>query len=390
MNPTGLPLTLGVEEEYQIIDPATGDLDSYVQELLEQGRHILPEGQLKPEFMQSQIEVGSRVCKDIKEVRYELQRLRKTVSDLAVNNNLRIAAASTHPFASWETQEVTAGTRYKQLLDQMQAVSQQLLIFGFHIHIGFEEMQVSNDVKIEIMSQLRYFLPHILALSTSSPFWQGRKTGLKSYRSVIFEMLPRTGMAPRLDSYGSYQNLVNLLGKVGAIPVDDDSGSADATKIWWDIRPHPKFGTLEVRIADICTRVEEAVCIAAIIQSVVALLFKLRRSNQSWKIYPSSLINENKWRAMRYGITGKLIDFGKEAEVPMEFLAIELMELLEESAKEQGCWDEVAYIETILREGTSADRQLRVFEQALGAGKTEEEAFKNVVDELVRETVTGL
>ena len=203
-------------------------------------------------------------------------------------------------------------------------------------------------------------------------------------------MLPRTGMAPSLSSYGDYQSLVNLLGKVGAIPVDGDSGDADATKIWWDIRPHPKFGTLEVRIADICTRVEEAVCIAAIIQSVVALLFKLRRENKSWKIYPSYLINENKWRAMRYGITGKLIDFGTEAEVPMEFLAIELMELLEESAKEQGCWDEVAYIETILREGTSADRQLRIFEHALGAGKSEPAAFKDVVENLIDETVEGL
>ncbi len=385
-----IPLTLGVEEEYQIVDPQTRNLHSYVQELLEQGKHVIPEGELKPEFMQSQIEVGSRVCRNVTEVRHELRRLRHTVGELAERNGLQIAAASTHPFASWAKQDVTAGVRYKQLLDQMQAVIAQLLIFGFHVHIGFGNGHDMNDLKIEIMSQLRYFLPHILALSTSSPFWLGQRTGLKSYRSVIFEMLPRTGMAPQLGSYGEYETLVNLLGKVGSIPTDEKTGAADATKIWWDVRPHPKFGTLEIRIADICTKIEEAVCLAAILQSLVAKLLDLRRNNQSWKIYPSYMIKENKWRAMRYGISGKLIDFGKEEEVPMEFLAIELMEVLEKPAKRLGCWDEVSYIETILREGTSADRQLRTFDLARDAGDSDQRALEKVMDNLISETLEGV
>jgi carboxylate-amine ligase len=384
-----IPLTLGVEEEYQIIHPETRDLHSFVQEFLEQGNQVLPEGTLKPEFMQSQIEVGSQVCRNIKEVRYELQRLRHTVGELANENGLKIASASTHPFANWSAQEITAGDRYKQLLDQMQGVASQLLIFGFHIHLGLGGEE-NNDFKIEIMNQLRYFLPHLLALSTSSPFWQGRKTGLKSYRSIIFEMLPRTGMAPIFHSYSEYENYVEILERVGTISKDDNTGKPDGTKIWWDVRPHPKFGTLEVRIADICTKVEEAVCIAALLQSLVAKLIELRKSNQSWRIFPSHHIAENKWRAMRYGIEGKLVDFGKEEEVPMSFLAIELLELIEDQARALGCWDEVQYVETILKEGTSADRQIRNYENALKGGATHEAALKDVVDCLVHETMEGI
>ncbi|HUF39265.1 MAG TPA: carboxylate-amine ligase [Anaerolineales bacterium] len=387
MNP--IPLTLGVEEEYQIIHPETRNLHSYIQQFLDQGQQIFPEGTLKPEFMQSQVEVGSRVCRNIQEVRHELQRLRSAVGGIARDNGLQIASASTHPFARWHQQDVTAGERYRQLLDQMQSVAAQLLIFGYHIHIGFGG-PVNDDLKIDVMNQLRYFLPHVLALSTSSPFWQGRKTGLKSYRSVVFEMLPRTGMPPRFNSFGDYEAFVNLLQKVGTIGKDHKTGKGDATKIWWDVRPHPTFGTLEVRIPDLCTKVEEAVCIAAVIQSIVKMLMDLRNRNQSWRVYRSHMIVENKWRAMRYGIEGNLVDFGKEEEVPTGFLAIELMQLLEKYAKELGCWDEVRYIETIIKEGTSADRQIRTYDEALRTGAAEEDALKAVVDQLVRETLAGV
>lgn len=388
MSINGIPLTLGVEEEYQIINPDTRDLHSYVQEFLERGRLIYPDEELKPEFMQSQIEVGSRVCRNIGEVRHELRRLRRMVDQIARDNGMRIAAASTHPFAQWSNQELSAGIRYKQLIDQMRDVAAQLLIFGFHIHIGFGET-VDRDLQVEIMNQVRYFLPHLLALSTSSPFWQGRRTGLKSYRSVVFEMMPRTGIPPTFGSFSEYEQLVNLLGKVGAIR-NPDTGKADATKIWWDVRPNPKYNTMEVRIMDLCTRVDEAVCLAALLQSIVGFLIKLRMKNQSWRVFRRYHIIENKWRAMRFGIDGKLIDFGKAEEIPMEFLAIELLEILEDTAKELGCWDEVQYLETILREGTSADRQLRVFDKAINNGMSQEDALKAVVDHLIEETVAGV
>lgn len=384
-----IPLTLGVEEEYQIIHPETRNLHSYIQNFLEQSRQVFPDETLKPEFMQSQVEVGSRVCRNVQEVRHELCRLRSSVSDLALQNGLRIASASTHPFARWHQQEVTAGERYRQLMEQMQSVAAQLLIFGFHIHIGLGGPE-NNELKIDIMNQLRYFLPHILALSTSSPFWQGRNTGLKSYRSVVFEMLPRTGMAPRFQSYSEYQSFIDTLERVGTLSKDSSTGKGDATKIWWDVRPHPKFGTLEIRISDICTRVDEAVCITAILQSIVKMLLDLREHNQSWRVYRSHHIVENKWRAMRYGIEGRLVDYGKEEEVPMEFLALELMKYLEEPARKLGCWNEVQYVETILREGTSADRQIRAYDQALRDGNSEEDALKAVVDQLVTETTENL
>ena len=275
-------------------------------------------------------------------------------------------------------------------MDQMQGVAVQLLIFGFHIHIGFGEREENKDLMIEVMNQLRYFLPHILALSTSSPFWQGRETGLKSYRSVIFEMLPRTGMAPSFSSYSEYLSLMNTLGNVGSIGGKDSQEGPDATKIWWHIRPHPKFGTLEIRIPDICTKIDEAVCLVAILQSVVSMLLDLRKNNLTWRTYRRHHIDENKWRAMRYGIEGKLIDFGKEEEIPMEFLCMELMELIKDSAIELGCWEEVSYAETILKNGTSADRQIRVYAKAIDGGATEEEALKAIVDNLIEETQEGI
>ncbi|MDX1385475.1 MAG: carboxylate-amine ligase, partial [Thermoanaerobaculia bacterium] len=285
-------LTIGIEEEYQIIDPQTGELTSYVQELLEQGRWVLHE-QIKAEFMQSQIEVGSRICRDVGEARQELVRLRREVCELADENGLMVVAASTHPFSEWIRQEVSAGERYTKLEKDFGEVARRLLIFGMHVHIGIED----KDLLIDVMNQAQYFLPHLLALSTSSPFWHGRATGLKSYRSVIFENLPRTGLAPRFDSWRDYQQDIDTLVATGCID--------EPTKIWWDVRPHPKFDTLEFRVCDICTRVDEAICITALIQAIVAKLIQLRRRNVSWRLYPRHLITENKWRAVRYGVDGK-------------------------------------------------------------------------------------
>jgi carboxylate-amine ligase len=362
----GLPeFTVGIEEEYQIIDPQTRELTSYVQKFLEQGRQILQD-QIKPEFMQSQVEVGSQICRNMTEARQELLRLRRSVCELAEENGLRIAAASTHPFSQWLDQQVSVGERYTKLETDMAEVGRRLLVFGMHVHVGLED----KEVLIHVMNQARYFLPHLLALSTSSPFWLGRETGLKSYRSVVFESLPRTGIPPAFDSWAEFARSVETLQKTNCI---DDEG-----KIWWDIRPHHKFPTIEFRIADICTRVDEAICIASLVVAIVAKLVKLRRQNQSWRRYRHHLITENKWRAVRYGIDGKLIDFGKQEEVPMRFLALELLDVLDDVLDEVGLRQEVSYLHTILKEGTSADRQLRVY------NKTGD--LKAVVDHLIEET----
>ncbi|MBC8334471.1 MAG: carboxylate-amine ligase [Anaerolineales bacterium] len=384
----GIPLTLGIEEEYQIIHPETRDLHSYVQKLLEEGKLIFPEEELKPEFMQSQIEVGSQVCRNVREIREEVIRLRRMVRLLAEKNGMKIAAASTHPFASWLVQDVNAGERYREVLDRMKGVAERLLIFGMHIHIGFGDGTVNKDRMIEIMNQLRYFLPHILALTTSSPFWQGRNTGLKSYRSVVFEMLPRTGIPPHFESFSEYESLVDTLGKVGS--AKDFKGKADATKIWWDVRPHPKFGTLEVRVSDVCTSIDDAVAITALIQALVAKLLLLRKNNMSWRRYRQHHINENKWRAMRYGIHGKLIDFGIKEEVPMNFLALEMLDFVDEVVDDLDSRKEIEHIKTILERGTSADRQIQVYEKAISEGASEAEALIKVVDFLTTETMRGV
>jgi len=306
---------------------------------------------------------------------------------LADVNNLKIAAASTHPFASWLDQDVTAGVRYRQLLDRMQGVAQQLLTFGMHIHVGFGDDPENRDRSIDIMNQLRYFLPHILALSTSSPFWHGLNTGLKSYRSVIFEMLPRTGIPAYFESYSEYLSLVDTLGRVGTIT--NVEGETDPTKIWWDVRPHPKFNTIEVRIPDICTRIDDAVAITALIQALVAKLLKLRQNNQSWRRYRLHHLRENKWRAMRYGMQGKLIDFGKKEEVPVNLLILEILNFVDDVLDELGSREEISHIHTIIKEGTSADRQIHVYQAAKENGASEKEALQRVVDHLTIETMRG-
>jgi glutamate---cysteine ligase / carboxylate-amine ligase len=363
-------LTIGVEEEYQIIDPHTRELRSYITEILEEGQLVLRE-QLKPELHQSMVEVGTHVCRTPAEVRVELVRLRKAIIGLAGRKGLKIAAAGTHPFSSWLTQEITPLERYLGVKKDMQDLAQQLLIFGTHVHVCIED----PDFLIDAMNVARYFLPHVLCLSTSSPFWMGRNTGLKSYRSIIFRHFPRSGIPPLFTAGSEYAHFVETLVRTNCVP--------DASKIWWDARPNGRYPTLEFRICDVCTRVDEAVCIAAIFQAIIAKLWKLRRDNMTFRVYPMALIEENKWRAVRHGLDGNLIDLGKEREVQARQLVRELIEwFLGDVLDELGSRKEVEYAYRILEEGSSADRQLAVFERTGD--------LKAVVDHLIRETESDL
>ena len=362
-------LTLGIEEEYQIIDPETRELKSYITEILSGGSMILDE--VKPELHQSMVEIGSRVCRTPQELRGELVRLRGMVMDLAGKNGLVIAAAGTHPFSLWTKQEITPLERYIGVLQDLQDLAQQLLIFGTHIHIGIED----RDFMIEAMNVSRYLLPHVLALSTSSPFWQARRTGLKSYRSIVFRNFPRTGVPPILSSYSDYEELLGVLVNTGCVP--------NGSKIWWDARPHHAYPTLEFRVCDVCTRVEEAVCLASILQAIVAKIWKLRRDNLTFRLYPLALIEENKWRAVRFGLDGNMIDFGKEKEQPARELITEMLEwFVDDVVDELGSRKEVEYAFEIMRGGSSADRQLATYDRTGD--------LRGVVDKLVSETAEGV
>src|SRR2546423_7974735 len=362
-------LTLGIEEEYQIIDPKTRELRSYITEILN-GDHLVLE-EVKPELHQSMVEVGSRVCRSPADLRAELVRLRGAVIELAARGGLKVAAAGTHPFSCWTKQEITPLERYMGVKQDLQDLAQQLLIFGTHIHVGIED----RDFLIEAMNVSRYLLPHVLALSTSSPFWQGRRTGLKSYRSIVFRNFPRTGVPPILRSNADYDELLGSLVATKCVP--------NGSKIWWDARPHHAFPTLEFRVCDVCTRVDEAVAIAAILQAIVAKLWKLRRDNMTFRVYPQAMVEENKWRAVRFGLDGKLIDFGKQQEQPARTLIRELLEwFVDDVLDELGSRKEVEYAFRILEHGTSADRQLRVFQQTGD--------LKAVVDNLITETAEGI
>jgi carboxylate-amine ligase len=364
------PFTIGIEEEYQIIDPQSGELRSYVTQILEEGRLILQE-QLKPEMMQSVVEVGTHVCRTADEARKEIVRLRGAIAGLAAKQGLTIAAAGTHPFSSWQTQEVYPHERYYGVLEEMQDAARQLLIFGMHVHVSMPDLETG----MQIQNVARYFLPHLLTLSTSSPFWEGRNTGFKSYRSIIFSNFPRTGIPGQFVSYAEFQSYVDLLVKTGCI----DNGK----KIWWDIRPHPSFHTIEVRICDICTRVDEAICIAALIQAIFAKLYWLFEKNLSFRMYNRSLINENKWRAVRYGLDGSLIDFGKQQAVPARQLLPELVEFVDEVVDDLGSRSAVEYAYKIIAEGTSADRQLAAYHASDGD-------LKAVVEQICHETLEGV
>ncbi len=358
--------SIGIEEEYQIIDPATGELKSYITELLEAGKVVLKE-QVKAELHQSIVEVGTKVCRTPAEARDEIVRLRRGVMELAGRNGLKIAAAGTHPFSSWSTQDITPFDRYLGVRQDMQILAQQLLIFGTHVHVGIED----PEFLIDAMNVVRYLMPHVLCLSTSSPFWVGQDTGLKSYRSIVFRNFPRTGIPPRFESYADFKRYVDVLVATHSIP--------DGTKIWFDVRPNHNYPTLEFRICDVCTRVDEAVCIAAIFQALIYKLWKLRRDNMTFRVYPSAFTEENKWRAVRYGLDGKLIDFGKQEEKPAPDLIREMLEwFLGDVLDELGSRKEVEYAYKILEGGSSADRQLATYRRT--------GSLKTVVDQLIAET----
>jgi glutamate---cysteine ligase / carboxylate-amine ligase len=380
------PLTLGVEEEYMIVDPHSRELSPSNQRVLAPGKERLGD-YIKAEFMKSQVEIGTRICKDVEEVRTELNRLRQSVISIAHEQGLHIGAAATHPFSEVHEQSITDHERYYDLYSDLQYVGRRLLIFGMHVHIGFGTDDASRELTIDIMNQLRYFLPHLLVLSTSSPFWHGRNTGLKSYRCVIFENLPRTGIPPIFSSYHEYDHMVDTFAKVGSLA---KGGGKDPSRIWWDVRPSPRFGTLEIRAADVCTTVDEAVCIAALAQALVAKLLKLRANNQSWRLYRSEFIKENKWRASRYGLTGELVDFGIEQAVPVPKLIEEILALVDDVVDELGSRSAVEYARQIIKHGTSADRQLEAYNTALDDGCTEGEALKRVVDHITAETQHGV
>jgi carboxylate-amine ligase len=342
--------TLGVEEEFQIIDPGTWGLRSHVSQLIESGAPALGD-QIKRELHQSIVEVGTTICQDVAQVRDEVVTLRARLAESAERIGLRIAAAGTHPFATWTEQVISPGERYETLIEEMQLLARSLLIFGLHVHVAMPDRQTA----IDLMNAARYFLPHLLALSTSSPFWMGHDTGLKSYRTAVFRRFPRTGIPDHFGSWSEFDNYVHLLVDLHCI----DNGK----KVWWDLRPHPSFGTLEFRICDVPTRVEETIAIAALCQAVVVKLHRLYERNMGFRLYRRALIEENKWRAARYGLDGKLIDFGKRVEVPMRDLALELLEFLDDVVDDLGSRAEVEYVRTILANGTSADRQLRVYRE---------------------------
>ncbi len=361
--------TIGVEEEFQIVDPETRELRSHIQQILEEGKMILAEN-VKPEMHQSVVEMGTDICQDINEAREQVTKLRRNLANLAKSKGLRIAAAGTHPFSHWKDQRITAHPRYKTIVTDMQQVARANLIFGLHVHIGVND----RETALHIMNAARYFLPHIFALSTNSPFWLGRNTGFKSYRSKVFDRFPRTGIPDYFNSISEYDNYVNLLIKTNCID--------NAKKIWWDIRAHPVFNTLEFRICDIPMRVDETIALAAIMQAVVAKLHKLVKQNLGFRLYRRALIAENKWRAARYGIEGKLIDFGKKEEVPYANLIHELLDFVDDVVDELGSREELKYVNKILEMGTGADRQLAIWEQSYDT--------KNVVDYIIDETHYGL
>jgi carboxylate-amine ligase len=367
MKPT---FTIGIEEEYQTVDPVSRDLRSHIHaEIIEKGKLLLQE-RVKAEMHQSVVEVGTSVCSNIKDAKEEVKKLRRDMITLARENGLRLASAATHPFADWRVQEIYPDERYMNIVEDMQLVARANLIFGLHVHIGVED----RETAIHMMNHARYFVPHILALSTNSPFWLGMNTGLKSYRCKVFDKFPRTNIPDYFPSYGEYENFIKLLIKTGCID--------NAKKIWWDIRPHPFFNTIEFRICDIPMRVDETIALAALIQATVAKLYKLYEANQGFRLYRRALIMENKWRAARYGLNGKMIDFGKQTQVPVRDLILEYLKFVDDVVDELGSREEIGYVHKILEMGSGADRQLDVFE------KTGD--LKKVVDYIIEETEAGI
>jgi glutamate---cysteine ligase / carboxylate-amine ligase len=361
--------TIGIEEEFQIIDPETRELRSHIQEILAHGKMILKE-QVKSEMHQSVVELGTEICQDIPDARRQVVGLRRELARLAADDGLEIASAGTHPFSHWMDQLITSGERYATIVNDLQQIARANLIFGLHVHIGIPD----REEGVQLMNQARYFLPHIFALSTNSPFWLGQNTGFKAYRRNIFERFPRTGIPDAFDSLSEYNDYLELLTSTNCID--------NAKKIWWDIRLHPFFNTIEFRICDAQSRVDDTIALAAMMQAVIVKLHKLLRQNISFRIYPRRVIDENRWRAARYGLDGKLIDFGRKCEAETRSLIHEILEFIAPEVEELGSCREMEHIETILRDGTGADRQLAVWEETRDT--------KAVVDQIVAETCEGL
>jgi len=370
--------TLGIEEEYLLVDKASRSLVVDPPQSLMEEAESQAKGQVTSELLRSQIEVGTRVCHNIQEAREDLARLRRIVVDTAAAHNLAPIAASTHPFSSWTEQKHTPKDRYESLTFEMQGAARRLVICGMHVHVGIDD----DELRIDLMNQMSYFLPHLLALSCSSPFWGGRDTGLKSYRLTVFDALPRTGVPERFASWAEYQRHIGILVDAGLIE--------DSTKIWWDLRPSGRFPTLETRVMDVCTRLDDAIALAALLACILRMLYRLRGHNQRWRIYTPMLIRENRWRAMRYSFDAGLIDLARGVVVPFDELLDELLGLVAEDAEALGCETEVASIRNILSRGTSAHRQLKDFEIEQAAGKNVEESLLAVVDTLIADTAEGL
>jgi glutamate---cysteine ligase / carboxylate-amine ligase len=369
MHTTDHVFTLGIEEEFQIIDPETRELRSHIQQILADGKMILKE-HVKPEMHQSVVELGTEICTDAASARQQVIKLRSDLAEIAGRQGLKIASAGTHPFSHWMDQLITENERYETIVRDMQQIARVNLIFGLHVHVGIPD----REEAIDIMNQARYFLPHLYALSVNSPFWLGQNTGLKAYRQMIFERFPRTGIPDAFESLSEYDDYLKLLVSTNCID--------NAKKIWWDIRLHPFFNTIEFRICDAQSRVEDTIALATLMQAIVAKLQKLRRQNVTFRSYPRRLIDENRWRASRYGLDGKLIDFGRKCEVDERNLLHEMLEFIATEVDELGNQAEIAHIERIMREGTGADRQLAVWDRT--------QDMKAVVDHIVHETYQGL
>jgi len=370
--------TIGVEEEYLLVDKETRALVIDPPQTLMQEAEEKCGPQVTTELLRSQLEVGTKVCNNVQEARADLSRLRRNIIEVTARHGLAPIAASTHPFSSWTEQKHTQKDRYTDLTHEMQGAARRLVICGMHVHVGIDD----DELRIDLMNQLSYFLPHLLALSCSSPFWNGRDTGLKSYRLTIFDALPRTGLPERFASWAEDQRHINILMEAGLIE--------DSTKIWWDLRPSARFPTIETRIMDVCTRLDDTIALVSLLVCILRMLYRLRRRNQRWRIYTPMLIRENRWRAMRYSFDEGMIDLAKGAIVPFEQLMDEMLSLVIEDARALGCETEVAHIHEILSRGTSAHRQLKDFELERANGASVEESLKSVVDTLIADTAEGL
>jgi carboxylate-amine ligase len=369
--------TIGIEEEYLLVERAGRDLVGDIPQALFEAAQRALAGQVAREFLKSQIEVGTRVHTSPRAAGEELGAMRAMIAGLASEHGLAPIAVSTHPFARWSTQQPTERERYQSLARDLAGVGRRLVICGMHVHVGIED----DELRIDLFNQARYFLPHLLVLSTSSPFAEGEDTGLKSYRLAAFQELPRTGMPGRFEGWQEYRQTVELLVRNGIIE--------DASKIWWDLRPSAKFATLEMRVTDVCTRIEDAVCVAAMYASILRMLYRLRRANQTWRTYPLFLLAENRWRAQRYGVASTLFDFGKGELIPFRDLLEELVVMLRDDAEALGCQPEIEHARFIVARGTSADRQVAHFASLRSAGASREEALRGVVDHLIEETTAG-